>query len=427
MTSESRDWADGDGAGTDRRTFLKRATLATAGLSASGLLAACGSSASVSSSSGEKAPGGLPLARPNQPVTYPIYPDNKPIASGLQPEKGPLQLYNFTDYISPKVVKDFEKKYNVSVQISVFDAIENAIPKLVSKQVQYDVLWSTVHYIEELVAGKIVRPINHSYIPNLTKNVWPSMQSPYYDQGARYSVPNAVYTTGMGWRSDKLPGFNPDSLANPWNALWKVGPTIKGKVGIEDEERDGIALGLLRNGITDINTESQRHLSIAQNSLIQLVKATNLKIDLIPFQLLGEGSVWLHQAYSGDMLFATTYTPNKAARDALRFWWPASGRGPINNDMMVILKGGKNPVLAHLFLNHVLDAQQALMNFEYTLYQPPQNGITPGVMVQKGTVPPNLKNTIIHPSQLDHGYQEAPLSANGQVLWQNAWAAIKSA
>jgi spermidine/putrescine transport system substrate-binding protein len=428
MTSEARDRADGDEAGTDRRTFIKRATLATAGLSASGLLAACGSTSPVSSgSTGNLGPGGLPLARPNHPLTLPIYPDNKAIASGLKPEKGPLQLYNFTSYINQKVINDFEKKYNVSVQVTVFDSIEAAIPKLASKQVEFDVFWTTTSYIEQLVAGKLVQPINHSYIPNLAQNVWTSLQSPYYDQGSRYSVPYSVYTTGIGWRSDHLPGFDPDKLANPWNALWQVGPTIKGRVGIEDEERDGIAMGLLRNGITDINTGSPRDLKIAENSLIQLVKATNLKIDLIPFQFLGEGELWLHEAYSGDMLSAPSYATNKAAADALRFWWPASGNGPINNDMMTILNGGKNPVLAHLFLNHMLDTPQVFENFAYTSYQAPINAMTPEVMVQKGLVPPNLKSAIIYRNEFDHGYPEAPLSENAQVLWQNAWAAIKSA
>ena len=77
MTWEARDWVEGDEAGTDRRTFIKRAALATAGLSASGLLAACGTTSVAGTSTGEQSPGGLPLARPTMPVTLPIYADNK--------------------------------------------------------------------------------------------------------------------------------------------------------------------------------------------------------------------------------------------------------------------------------------------------------------------------------------------------------------
>ena len=61
-------------------------------------------------------PGGLPLARPDVPVSLPIYADNKPIPSGLKPEKGPLQFYNWQEYINQKVVDSFQDKYNVEVQ-----------------------------------------------------------------------------------------------------------------------------------------------------------------------------------------------------------------------------------------------------------------------------------------------------------------------
>ncbi len=47
-------------------------------------------------------------------------------------------------------------------------------------------------------------PINHSYIPNI-KNVWPTFTNPWYDQEWRYSVPNFIYTTGIGWRNDQVP------------------------------------------------------------------------------------------------------------------------------------------------------------------------------------------------------------------------------
>src|SRR6476469_2644539 len=110
-------------AATNRRTFMRQAGVAAAGLTIPGLLAACGTtsptgggSSSSNASAAGLGPGGLPLARIDNPVTLPIYADNKAIASGMQPEKGPLQLYNWQQYINPDVVKAFEKKYNVKVQ-----------------------------------------------------------------------------------------------------------------------------------------------------------------------------------------------------------------------------------------------------------------------------------------------------------------------
>jgi spermidine/putrescine transport system substrate-binding protein len=424
VTSENPDREVGPRRGSTRRAFLARSAIAAAGLSSSALLEACGTTAPVGSNA-ELGPGGLPLARLNHPVTLPIYSGNKAIASGLAPEKGPLQLYNWIAYLNPTVIKSFEKKYNVKVQQSTFVTIEEAIAKLTSKQVQYDVFWPTAGYIEELVAGKIVQPINHSYISNLAANVWSSLQSPWYDQGSRYSVPYTVYTVGIGWRADKLPKFNPDTYG--WNSLWQVGPTIKGRVGMLDDQRDGMAMALLKNGITDVNTSDPKSLQKAQNSLVQLVKSTNLKFDTNEYQRLADGELWLHEAWSGDMAASPYYVPKGTPGSVLRYWTPSSGKVPINNDMMSVLKGAKNPVLAHLWLNHVLDTQQVFDNFSFTYYQQPINAMTPEVLVQKQLILPTLKSTLIQRDQFDNGYVEGPLSQSAQVRWQNTWAAVKSA
>ena len=47
-----------------------------------------------------------------------------------------------------------------------------------------------------MVYTDLIQPLNHSYVPNL-ENVWPEYQDPWYDQGAQYTVPYTVYTTGV--------------------------------------------------------------------------------------------------------------------------------------------------------------------------------------------------------------------------------------
>jgi spermidine/putrescine transport system substrate-binding protein len=359
-------------------------------------------------------------------VTLPIYAGNKPIASGMQPEKGPLQLYNWIDYINQDVVKAFEKKYNVGVQISTFNTIDEAVAKLDSGAVQFDVFVPELVYLEQLVVGKILQPLNLSYIPNLKANVWPALSSPWYDVGARYTVPYTIYTTGIGWRTDKLPHFNPAAMSNPWSALWVEGPKIKGKVGLLDDQHEGLTAGLLHNGVTDVNTENPSEISAAQKSLQQLVSNANLKFDTNEYQRLADGSLWLHQAWSGDMAVIPSYAAKGVKPTAFAYWWPSDGKGPIDNDTMAVLKGAKNPVLAHLFLNHLLDEKQGFSNFSYTGYQQPLNAMTPQAVVKKGYLAPNLNNTLIREDQFKNGYVQGTLSQQGQALWENAWAAVKS-
>ena len=37
------------------------------------------------------------------------------------------------------------------------------------------------------------------------------------------------------------------------------------------------------------------------------------------------------------------------------YWFPPDGRGPVGNDTDHVLRRRANPVLAHLFLNYMLD------------------------------------------------------------------------
>src|SRR5690349_23608928 len=86
---------DGPGRpGLSRRSFLRQS--AGAGLLAGGLgplLAACSGGGGTTGTAGTTA---IPLPRPNNPVTWPIFKDNQPIKAGLQPEQGAtLKLYNW--------------------------------------------------------------------------------------------------------------------------------------------------------------------------------------------------------------------------------------------------------------------------------------------------------------------------------------------
>ena len=47
-------------------------------------------------------------------------------------------------------------------------------------------------------------------------------------------------------------------------------------------------------------------------------------------------------------------------------------------------------------------------------------------MVKKGLVAPNLQTTLIEEDQFKQGFVQGPLSTQGETLWENAWAAVKS-
>ncbi len=187
---------------------------------------------------------------------------------------------------------------------------------------------------------------------------------------------------------------------------------------------------LLKNGITDINTDDPEHLELAKNELIEMADASNVRTTIAgAYQKLPEGEFAIHQAWSGDMVAAPYYMPEKDYGDpdgVLRFWWPENGKGVIGNDSIAIPKNAKNPVLAHHFLNFMLDNDHAIDNFSWVGYQPPVTAIDPTKLVKQQYVVPNLDTAIVLEEFFDQGYIALALPPEDDTLWQDAWSEFKA-
>jgi spermidine/putrescine transport system substrate-binding protein len=406
--------------GMTRRQFLRRSAGTAFALSNAGaLLAACGRASETGAPSGGQSASAFPLARPDNPVMWPLYDDNPPIGSGLSPESNAtLKIYNWADYLWKKVATNFAQEFGCKVELSTFGGVDEALSKIRTGQVDFDVYFPDPSLIGKLISAKLIQPLNHDYLPNLT-NVWPQLQSPFYDLGSRYTVPYVIYTTGVAWRNDKVDVDIPQ-MANPYEIFWET--RYRGKIHIFDDYRETIAMALLKNGIPDINTEDSANIDIAKQDLIRLVEQVNPKLDISDYTDLPEGISWIHQAWSGDMVSAQYYLPKGLPVDVLSYWYPPEGGGTIANDNMTILKSAKNPVLAHHFLNYLLDQKVAFDNFyNFVGYQPPQTNINPSRLVAEEVIPKNLETTVVSPEDFDRGHFLLELSPSGDAAWHSAY------
>ena len=414
--------------GFSRRDFLLRSAGAATALSgAGGILAACASetTADVATGTGGEplGPGGLPLARPDKRVTMPLWED--PIESGLEPETGgTFTVFNYPDYLYKKHLREFGEMYGVEVQYTAFQNISSGIQRLASGAVEPDVMEMTPDNLTRAVAGKLIKPLNLDYIPNLAKNVWPELVSPFYDVDSHYTVPYTVYATGVAWRTDHVTE-DIAGMPQPWDIFWQAGD-YAGKVGLLTEERETIGMALLRKDILDINTEDPAQVDQAVADLKELYDICNIKVTDTQYQAIPEGTLWLHQAWSGDMIAGYIYyLPRDTPATALGFWRDEKGKYPVQNDCWSICATTKKPVLSHLWLNYIIDNGIAHSNFvNFNGYQPPINEINPESLVEEGVVPEHLAassvlvNEDLGPDSLQYG----TLTARGQQLWQDGYS-----
>ena len=397
-----------------RRQFLTLGALAAA--AGTGVLAGCGRRREESAPPTEQ----VALSRPDRPTTLPLHSDVPAIKDGLSPEKGgTLKVFNYPEYLSPDVTRAFGEEHGVEVEVTTFTTQDEAIAKLRTAGTAFDVYFPTPDIVGKLVAGKLLQPLNRSYLTNLG-NAWPELQDPFYDKGSRYTVPYTAYTTGILYRADRVTSVP----ANGWDLVWD--PAYKGQTYVLDDGREGLALAMLKVGRTDLNTEDPAVIRAAGEELMKLNSAVNVKVSAGGYQLVAEGQATVHHAWSGDAVNAQSYLGESVAADVLAYWFPADRKGPVGTDTIAIPRSAEKPVLAHLFLNHMIDNDVALENFGFTGYQPALSVVTPEKMIADEFISENLSSAIVSPEHYRDGLQELQLSPAGDRLWLDEWAKFKA-
>lgn len=407
-----------------RREFVRRAAMAGVALpTLSAILSACKDSSTPgsTSTSASVGAGGIPLARPDKPVELPLYDDIPAIADGLAQEAGPLRVFNWDDYIYKKVIKQFEAEYGVKVEYTQFMGMSEAMAKIQSGTIQYDLFFPTIENVSKLVSAKLVQPWNRSYISNLG-GIWPALTDPWYDKGGHYTLPYLTWKTGIGYRRDFVD--DPGTYDMPFDIFWDT--KYKGKVGVLDEYRETIGMALLRNGGTNFDSTDPAELTAAGDALVQLIDLVNVEIGPGDYQKLAEGTSHVRYSWSGNMNYAQWYLPKGTDVGVLGYYYPPTGGWEVANDAIVISKDAQSPVLAHLFIDFLMRKDVALTNFGYEGFQPPLVGVSPEEFMKAGYIPENLSNTLVSEDDFAQGQAVVPLSPADDQLYQDQWARFKA-
>ncbi len=431
-----------DRSGISRRNLLKGAAGGALGIGAIGVLAGCeNTTTAIGACEGDgtsnlvvpkpTGPGGLPLPRPDNAVTWAIVPDNEPIEDNVPDEEGPLAIYNYADYLDPALVKAFQKLTGRKVEIATYNSADEAFAKLSTGAVGFDlVMGLSSSNLVGLIAQQLIQPLNHSYLKNFEPNIWPELQDPFYDRGSRYTVPYVVWSDGIGWRNDKIK-TDIDAMKVPWDIFWESAP-YKGKVAVLDDQRDALSMPIQRDAMRegrrpDVNTEDEAVVKQAGVDLGQLTDIANVKVAITDYQTLPEGKTWLHQSWSGDLLGAAFYYMPKGVPASVLSYWGPEKNGVVQNDFFCVGRTAKNPALAHRFINFMLDAKVAYDNMvNFVGYTPPQVSITADSLITSGLIPRSLTKAVIRPEQFAPNQQLMQLTVAGQRYWDAAWSKFKA-
>ncbi len=308
--------------------------------------------------------------------------------AGLQVDKAKLgkelNVYHWSDYIDPELLKEFERCYGVRVTLDTYASNEELLTKIQGGVTGYDVAVPSDYMVGKMAGLNFLAEIDLNNVPNVA-GIDKRFRSRDFDPQNKYSVAYTWGTTGIAYDSSKVITA-PDS----WNILFD--PTYKGKIGLLDDSRETIGaalklLGYSYNSVDKTQLNQAREKLIAQKPLIKAYDGTNL-------QNMSTGDIDIAQMYVGDALRVAQTRPT------VKYFIPKEG-STIWQDNMVILKTAPHKYAAEVFLNFMLDPEISARNSNYIQYADPIPAAIP--MVDKALT----SNKSLYPDQSVLDKQEA--------------------
>ena len=134
-----------------------------------------------------------------------------------------LNVYNWTDYIDPKVLERFTAETGIKVQYDVYDSLETLEGKLLAGSSGYDIVVPTAEpTFSRLIAAKALLPLDKAKIPHLS-NLDPKLmvRVASSDPGNKYGAIYLWGTVGLGTIPEGIKALAPDAPMNSWDLLLK--------------------------------------------------------------------------------------------------------------------------------------------------------------------------------------------------------------
>ena len=268
-----------------------------------------------------------------------------------------LTIYNWGDYISPDLLKKFEKDTGYVVNYETFDSNEAMYTKIKQGGTSYDIAIPSEYMIDKMISEDMLVKLDKNKIQGLN-NIDPKFLNLSFDKDNNYSIPYFFGTLGIVY-NDKVIKKAPTK----WNDLWDK--DNKDRIMLIDGAREVIGLALNAQG-DSLNSKNINQVDEASRHLKDLTP--NIKAivsDEIKQYMIGEEAS-LAVTYSGEaveMLDQNKHLHYIVPKEGSNLWF----------DNMVMPKTVKNKKAAYAFLNFMLVPENARENAEYVGYATPND------------------------------------------------------
>ncbi len=276
--------------------------------------------------------------------------------AGARAEDRVLNVYNWTDYIDPKVLAQFTAETGIKIRYDTYDSLETLEGKLLAGQSGYDVVVPTSEpTFSRLIRAGALQPLDRAAVPHLADEdpaLLQRVQSS--DPGNRYGAIYLWGTIGLGILPDAIAKLDPHAPTDSWDLLFKpANAKALAPCGITmmDSAIDVIPTVLKYDG-HDPDSTSDADLADVEKTLMAIRPYIRNFASGGVIESLASGQTCVAFGYSGDVIQAAGRAKEAkqqpvayvAPREFAQLWF----------DMLAIPKDAPHAALANQFINFLL-------------------------------------------------------------------------
>jgi putrescine transport system substrate-binding protein len=326
------------------------------------------------------------------------------LAAGVMPSAAQdkvVNVYNWSDYIDPKILEDFTKETGIKVKYDVFDSNDLLETKLLAGKTGYDVVVPSANFLGRQIQAGVFEKLDKSKLPNLA-NVWPdiSKRLETYDPGNQYAVNYMWGTTGIGYNVAKVKERLGDVPLDSWKILMDPETVAKLKdcgVMMLDASDEVIPAVLIYLGLDPTSTKSEDLKAAVEH--FKKVRPNIRKFHSSEYiNALANGEVCAVLGWSGDIKQAAARAEekNKTVKDPkkqveISYIIPKEG-AMLFFDNFAIPKDVEHPDEALAFINYMMKPEVAAAASNYIQYPngnlASQKFVDPAILNNKSIYPP---------------------------------------
>lgn len=281
-----------------------------------------------------------------------------------------LNVYNWSDYIEPSVIADFEKEYGIKVNYEVMDSNELLETKLLAGRTGYDVVVPSASFLARQINIGIYQKLDKSKLTNLG-NLDPGITQKLaqFDPGNEHAVNYMWGTSGVAYNVEKVKEIMPDAPVDSFAMFYDPKVIARFKdcgVSILDAPSEVVGTVLMYLG-KDANSESPEDLAAAEKVLAAIRPSVRSINSSKYIEDLANGEICLALGWSGDVLQARDRAAEAGKDFTVDYRIPKEG-AVMFFDNMAVPADAAHVKNAHLFINYMLRADVAAKNSNFLNY-----------------------------------------------------------